>query len=91
MNEKYKNIDERIMAELKYLNYNLTHIGTKYIKGCIKIDLIHYSGMEKLTKRITSVWERPPAGMCIFPILATRIQKPKLRWTSQLTAGKNYG
>lgn len=48
-----EDIDRKIISELKSLNYNLTHIGTKYLKECIKIDLLKYNGeAENLSKQI---------------------------------------
>ena len=51
--EKNEKLDKKIVSELKYLNYNLTHLGTQYLKECIKIDFLKYNGeAENLSKQI---------------------------------------
>lgn len=43
-NQNDKNLDNKILKQLYELGYNKTHLGTIYIKDCIKIDLIKYHG-----------------------------------------------
>jgi len=57
-------LDDKILSELVKLGYNKMHLGTKYIKDCIKLDLIKYHGdAENIIKQI-------------YPILSAKYKKP---------------
>jgi len=60
----YMSIKKIIIRELKYLNYNLSHIGTKYLIDTI-IEL-YYSGETTLSQNLTKT---------VYPILSRKYNK----------------
>lgn len=73
-----EDLDRKIISELQSLNYNLIHIGTKYLKECIKIDLIKYNGeAENLSKQI-------------YPIIAKRYKKTIFSIKNNIIKATNY-
>ena len=45
--------ENKINEQFEFLGFNLSHIGTKYLRECIKIDYLEYQGeAENLNKQI---------------------------------------
>lgn len=73
-----ENIDSKIMRELKFLNYNIAHIGTIYLKECIKIDFLKYNGeAENINKQI-------------YPLIAEKYNKSILLIKNNIIKATNY-
>lgn len=76
--QKDVNLDKKILNELLKLWYNKTHLGTNYIKDCIKIDLIKYHGeAENITKQI-------------YPILSAKYKKPIFSIKNNIIKATDY-
>ena len=76
--QKDVNLDKKILNELLKLGYNKTHLGTNYIKDCIKIDLIKYHGeAENITKQI-------------YPILSAKYKKPIFSIKNNIIKATDY-
>lgn len=76
--EKNEKLDKKIVSELKYLNYNLTHLGTQYLKECIKIDFLKYEGeAENLSKQI-------------YPIIAKKYKKKVFSIKNNIIKATSY-
>ena len=73
-----ENLDKKIIAELKYLNYNFAHIGTEYLKECIKIDFLQYNG------------EAENLNTQIYPILAKKHNKKIFSIKNNIINTTNY-
>lgn len=73
-----ENLDKKIIAELKYLNYNFAHIGTEYLKECIKIDFLQYNG------------EAENLNTQIYPILAKKHNKKIFSIKNNIIKATNY-
>ncbi len=71
-------LDNHILKELKYLGYNLSHCGTKYLLECIKIDYIKYSGeAENINKQI-------------YPIISKKYNKSSFTIKNNIIKATNY-
>lgn len=71
-------LDDKILSELVKLGYNKMHLGTKYIKDCIKLDLIKYHGdAENITKQI-------------YPILSAKYKKPIFSIKNNIIKATDY-
>lgn len=76
--EKNEKLDKKIVSELKYLNYNLTHLGTQYLKECIKIDFLKYDGeAENLSKQI-------------YPMIAKKYKKKVFSIKNNIIKATSY-
>lgn len=75
---KNEKLDRKIVSELKYLNYNLTHLGTQYLKECIKIDFLKYNGeAENLSKQI-------------YPMIAKKYKKKVFSIKNNIIKATSY-
>lgn len=71
-------LDEKILNEINILGYNLSHIGTIYLKECIKIDYIKYKGeAENINKQI-------------YPIVSKKYKKSNFLIKNSIIKATNY-
>lgn len=70
--------ENKINEQFEFLGFNLSHIGTKYLRECIKIDYLEYQGeAENLNKQI-------------YPIVAKRNNTTTFNVKNSIIKANNY-